>query len=95
VYGALYLLTPADERALDLAEGVGSGCYGKFMLPVVCDNGETARALVYVDPLTRPGAPSARYLRRCAAGARAWSLPRHYVEQMEATATAEEIDAPF
>jgi hypothetical protein len=92
VYGLLYTLTPHDEAALDIAEGVPR-CYVKKYLPVQLvaspgsqvDEGEVT-ALVYVD-VQRPGTGICKeeYVARMNRGIRdavAKGMPREYVRDV-------------
>jgi gamma-glutamylcyclotransferase (GGCT)/AIG2-like uncharacterized protein YtfP len=62
VYGALWMITPADEMALDEFEGVEFGLYQKRELDVLTQCGKRVAALAYVSSESRPGRSRARYL---------------------------------
>jgi hypothetical protein len=80
VFGLLWTIKAADERALDGYESVATGLYRKEFLPVRhMSGGASLPALVYVanGPLgVRPRQP---YLDEVIAAARAQGLPADYI----------------
>jgi AIG2-like family. len=48
VQGILWLISPMDERRLDIYEGVKAGCYRKEHLSVITNYLEVVKALVYI-----------------------------------------------
>ena len=78
VEGVLYELTHTDENALDLAEGVAKGSYGKHNLPVAFGE-KAATAMVYIDPVIEEGKPSDEYATRINLGVTDANLPTEYV----------------
>ena len=81
VYVALYDLTPADERALDDWEGVGSGLRAKIRVRVSTLEGDVT-AWAYVLNAYEGGLPSARYLGMLADSAEAGGAPDDYVAEL-------------
>ena len=61
VQGILWLISPSDERSLDIYEGVKAGCYRKENLSVVTNYFEVVKALVYIS--TRPECDSSMRTR--------------------------------
>ena len=88
VHGVLWMITDADERALDGYEGVAEGLYGKERQRVQVHVGplpeavEEVEALVYVAVDARRGAPRAGYLEQVIAGAESHDLPGAYVAEI-------------
>jgi hypothetical protein len=83
--GAVFLLSPEDERALDAFEGVEEGLYAKHHLPVTLTaSGETLDCLVYIAPAAPP-APAARpgYIEIILQGAREHALPETHLAFLE------------
>lgn len=84
VYGGIYEISALDEAYLDIYEGVRSGAYGKFRIPVeVLSRNHLVDCLVYIDPSRKIGAPREGYLERIVAGAKWWRLPKDYVQQLK------------
>jgi len=85
VWGLLWRLTPADEAALDVYEGVGEGLYTRLavaprLLPD--DRGIAAFAYAATDP--RPGRPAPAYRAAILAAAAALELPAAYQLELAA-----------
>jgi gamma-glutamylcyclotransferase (GGCT)/AIG2-like uncharacterized protein YtfP len=83
VWGVLWDLTEWHIKALDRYEGVGIGAYTKEQLDLDLA-GEKVNALVYIATDTREKKPSGRYIDTLVSGAKAFSLPNKYVEQLRA-----------
>jgi len=82
VWGALWLLTPADVRSLDHYEGVAGGFYRRE--DIVVDRGDQRReAFTYVIDHRRSyiGAPSTWYLAAIERGYRNFGLPHSELER--------------
>jgi gamma-glutamylcyclotransferase (GGCT)/AIG2-like uncharacterized protein YtfP len=84
VWGVLWELTAEDEQMLDGYEGVANAVYTKERVDLDVA-GKTVNALIYVATDARRKQPSARYLDALIRGARAFSLPGHYVEHLRNT----------
>jgi cation transport regulator ChaC len=84
VWGALYLLSPADCDRLDRTEGVHMGAYQRVAIEVVQEDGARCVAFTYASSRTRADRkPSARYLGLIVEGARQRGLPDDYVRWLE------------
>jgi gamma-glutamylcyclotransferase (GGCT)/AIG2-like uncharacterized protein YtfP len=83
VWGVLWDLTEWHVKALDRYEGVGIGAYTREHLDVEAENGPV-NALIYIATDTRYKEPSARYVDTLVRGAREFSLPKKYIEQLRA-----------
>lgn len=86
VYGVLWRINEAGERALDRYEGVAEGLYRKTAADVELLGRAPARvdgALIYVAVDARPGRPRASYLELILAAARQHGFPRDYVRRLE------------
>lgn len=81
IWGVLWEITPADERALDDYEGVGAGAYRKVTAPVE-HAGERVEALVYLANPRGSKPPSRRYVGALVRGAEAHGLPAAYVQRL-------------
>ncbi|MBN2056456.1 gamma-glutamylcyclotransferase, partial [bacterium] len=62
VEGVIWLIGPDHEQALDRYEGVATGVYQKYRLPVLTASGEVHHALVYIDPVTSEGTAVRGYM---------------------------------
>lgn len=83
VWGVLWELTDWHVKALDRYEGVGIGAYTQEHLDVESDSG-VENALIYVATDKRYKQPSGRYVDVLVKGAREFSLPKKYIEQLRA-----------
>ena len=81
VFVALYDLTEADERQLDMWEGADHGLYRKLHLRVHTLAGDVV-AYVYALDGFEGGLPSARHLGGIADGAEAAGAPDDYVAEL-------------
>ena len=81
VWGVLWDLTDGHIEALDRYEGVAIGAYVKALVDVEDESG-LVNALVYFATDTREKEPSGRYVDALIRGARAFSLPVDYIEQL-------------
>lgn len=81
-WGAIYSLTPANERALDVNEGVRTDCYRKHYLTARTLDGHAVECLIYIEPNYIPGVPTAAYLKRILDGAAEHKLPIDYQEYL-------------
>jgi gamma-glutamylcyclotransferase (GGCT)/AIG2-like uncharacterized protein YtfP len=81
VFVALYDLTPADEKALDIWEGGELGWHRKIRVRVQTLDGEVA-AWVYVLDDYEGGLPSAWYLGVLAEAAEVAGAPQDYVDAL-------------
>jgi hypothetical protein len=80
VFGLLWMINTADERALDGYESIATGLYRKEHLPVRrLSGGATLPALVYVANGPLGDRPRQPYLDEVIAAARAQGLPADYV----------------
>jgi hypothetical protein len=78
--GALWRITPSDERALDDYEGVERGFYAKSYL-LVRVKGRVEEMLVYVMNSTAVAPPGEHYLNVIAQGYRDFNLPLAYLDR--------------
>lgn len=78
VMGILYAISPSDETALDVFEGVAQGNYRKEVVQVH-QGGEVFSALVYIAPMQKEGAPQLEYIARINAALNDAQLPDDYV----------------
>lgn len=78
VFGTVYRLSEADERALDRYEGVAEGCYRKELVTVRVQE-QLVSCLTYLDPVQTPGQPKAEYILRINSGLADAQLPEEYV----------------
>ena len=83
VWGVLWDLTGWHIDALDRYEGVGIGAYVRAHLDVEAEDGRVD-ALIYIATDTRQKKPSAKYVDALVRGAKAFSLPDDYIEQLRA-----------
>jgi hypothetical protein len=81
VFVALYDLTAADERSLDVWEGADHGLYRKLTVGVRTLFGDEV-AYVYALDAFEGGLPSARHLGAIADGAEAAGAPHDYVLEL-------------
>ena len=81
VFVALYDLTEADERSLDVWEGADHGLYRKLHLRVQTLFGDEV-AYVYALDAFEGGLPSARYLGAIADAAEAAGAPDDYLADL-------------
>ncbi len=81
VFGLLWEIAPADERALDWFEGVERRLYRKRECDVTA-KGATCRALLYEATERRAGAPRVGYLEEIIAAATACGLPEPYLAEL-------------
>ena len=79
--GVLWSLTPGHIAALDDYEAVEEGMYYKTHL-IVRRNGDPVEALVYIDPVCKPGRPESDYMKIILRGARHFGLPLDYTESL-------------
>jgi cation transport regulator ChaC len=89
VWGVVYLCNPQAIRDMNDYEGVASGHYERILVTVERESSAKIEAITYVageDFVCDPGKPSDEYLRKILAGACRHSLPRKYVEAIEALA---------
>ena len=77
-YGLVWTLTEADERSLDVYEGVAEGAYRKEAVMLA----EHGAALIYIAADATPGTPLAAYLDIILAAALAASLPLAYQAEL-------------
>lgn len=83
VWGVLWDLTDEHIETLDRYEGVAINAYMRDHLNVETHDGNV-NALIYLAMDTRQKDPSDRYVDALVRGARAFSLPADYVEQLRA-----------
>lgn len=81
VQGVLYAVSKRDIRALDVFEGVASGCYTREVLKVTQSDGQVVDAYVYIDPTVAEGIPPFEYVQRIAWGVVDAKLDMAYVKQ--------------
>lgn len=75
-YGAVWRITPSDEQALDIYEGVRGGLYEKVYIPIKeTPHGET-EMLIYCMNSTGIFPPSVSYLRTIEQGYRDFRMPK-------------------
>lgn len=82
VHGCLWELTPGDEAALDLYEGLAEGLYLKERLPAQMLSGARREAMVYVATDSAPGTPHAGYLESILAAAVENRFPEDYLREL-------------
>jgi len=87
VHGVLWRLTPRDLAALHSYELLHKGLYDVRHLPVRI-GARRARAMLYLLRRRKPGRPKPGYAEMCAAAARSWELPEHYVRSVERWSTS-------
>ena len=75
VMGAVYDLSTADVKALDMHEGVAGGSYKKMNITVIDYNGHPVQAFTYVMARRGKGTPSQEYYRTIEEGYRDCGLP--------------------
>lgn len=78
VHGALWVISPRDEAALDVYEDIASGLYGKIRIDLVTATHAHKDVLTYVATNTHPGRPRAGYMRLVQDSARDLDLPEDY-----------------
>jgi hypothetical protein len=83
VYGVLWNLTPVDEVALDLFEGVDEGFYEKQVI-LAGQNGREYAALIYLSSDSTPGRPRPGYWETVCDAARSHRFPATYVAKLVA-----------
>lgn len=84
VFGVLWSILPADERALDAFEGVADGMYAKSKLRVRrLPGGPTMPALAYVAAEAPGASPRLPYLDAVIAAARARGLPATHLASLD------------
>jgi len=81
VYGVLWNLTPVDEVALDLFEGVEQGFYRKQVISARSRGREYA-ALIYLSSDSTPGRPRPGYLETVCDAAKSHRFPATYVADL-------------
>ena len=79
--GVLWSLTPEHIAALDDYEAVAEGMYYKDHL-IVRRNGDPVEALVYIDPICKPGRPEPDYIKSILRGARHFGLSLDYTDSL-------------
>ena len=84
VHGVLWDLALSDVHVLDAYEDIRSGLYKKIMQPVLRGGGASARALVYVGGSVKSGPAQPGYMEQVLEAARNWSLPDHYLRDLQA-----------
>ncbi len=82
IVGVVWEITRLHEATLDSFEGVAVGAYRKQMVNLRYGNNRRLRALTYIDPIRRWGLPREGYLEKIIAGAKAFSLPTRYVDDL-------------
>jgi gamma-glutamylcyclotransferase (GGCT)/AIG2-like uncharacterized protein YtfP len=89
VYGALWGLTDADERALDLYEGVAEGDYVRKVVEAWrWPSGGPVEAWLYVAAEASPGLPEPEYLAGIVEAALFLGLPTRYADEVRAWGAA-------
>jgi len=83
VFGVLWNLTPVDEVALDLFEGVDEGFYEKQVI-LARYSGQDCPALIYLSSNSTPGRPRPGYLETVCDAARSHRFPPTYVADLVA-----------
>jgi cation transport regulator ChaC len=85
MFGVLYRLPAAELALLDRASGVDKRHWVPKKITLIDAKGRAVAANTYIIP--EPDwdyTPAEDYTRRIMAGARAWSLPADYLDQLEA-----------
>ena len=92
--GLLWTLTPADENALDLYEGVAGGLYLKKVVVVHSDDSnEAVQALIYVASNNSPGIPRPGYLEKIIPAACERGFPPEYVAELESWMATKKVQS--
>ncbi len=90
VWGVLYQITRADLVRLDSTEGVPGRRYRHVWVDAEDSSGNTVEAVTYIaDGKETDGNPSLRYITLLREGARAHSLPEHYLRFLDSVRHAE------
>jgi len=84
VWGVVYEIPEVERKSLNRAEGIG---YEKMILPIIKENGESEKTLVYIaikskylDPSLKP---TSKYKKYCTDGAKEFKLPLTYLKSLE------------
>ena len=80
VYGVLWDITPAHERALDDYEGIDVGWYSKTVIDVATTAADTQQAMIYIACDQTEGTPRRGYLEKIVTAAEGWHFPEAYIE---------------
>ncbi|HVR42333.1 MAG TPA: gamma-glutamylcyclotransferase family protein [Thermoanaerobaculia bacterium] len=83
VEGALWLLTPEDERSLDGFEGVADGLYRRIEVDVSLEGGGVRRAWAYAATAGGTGRPGRDYLEQIVRAARSLGFSDRYLSELE------------
>jgi gamma-glutamylcyclotransferase len=85
VWGVIYEIEDADLPRLDQLEGVNSGSYvrrnGQHL--VTSDDRSIVASIYFANPQSNPPLPNTEYKRLIVSGARFWSLPTAYINELE------------
>lgn len=84
VFGALWEITPEDEKYLDHYEGVKYGLYEKRFIEVVSPSGSSFEALVYIATNSKSGRPRKNYLSTILTGINDFGGHSNWREEVEA-----------
>jgi hypothetical protein len=87
VHGVLWKVTPRDLAALHAYELLDKGLYDLRTLPVRV-GARSVGANIYLLRRRQTGTPKPGYAELCAAAAREWNLPAHYVRSLERWSTS-------
>jgi gamma-glutamylcyclotransferase (GGCT)/AIG2-like uncharacterized protein YtfP len=92
VFGVLFRIAKAEERALDKAEGVGRG-YERGTVTVTCDGESHSASIYFATDIDDSLRPYTWYKALVVAGAKEHGLPAAYVAHLEAVAAVMDPDA--
>jgi cation transport regulator ChaC len=90
LYGIVWCLSEADERALDRYEGVAKGLYAKRTMEVRLGDGRSVKAFVYLAKDSQPGIAKPGYMSGILTAAISNAFPSSYVQELRAWSTTGE-----
>ena len=91
VFGVLFRIEKAEERALDKAEGVGRG-YEKRTATVTCSGEPHSASVYFATDIEDSLKPYTWYKALVVAGAKEHCLPAAYVAHLEAAEAIKDLD---
>ena len=82
VYGVLWHINAAHERALDDYEALDEGWYDKTVVTVYVGGKQTQSALIYIACNHVEGRPEREYMQTIVTAAEHFQLPASYVDEL-------------
>lgn len=82
VYGVLWHINAAHERALDDYEAVDEGWYDKTIVTVHVGRTQTLSAMIYIACSQVEGRPAREYMQHIVTAAEDFQLPAAYVDEL-------------